>query len=211
METAQHQNASASFADLEANAAPSTPLEFLPPVMGEGIRVDAHVMNPSTQESLYVRNVVFENRTDGRPPDRAYWVGRKLRQCIYGCVKECIVLRFRNDPMIAWEATSERAVCKIMQWEKIRNSTNFAERPLREISALQHVNSIEEHPHVARVLDVLSDEQYVMIFMPLYGPGELLEHVQNAPNGCFSENTARHWFLQILEVSDPITHFASVG
>ena len=76
------ENASASFTDIEQNGSPTMPLPFDQPQVGRAIRVDAPVYNPHTQDVLKVSNIVYEHHMDGRPPERAYWVGRKLKKCI---------------------------------------------------------------------------------------------------------------------------------
>lgn len=112
------ENASASFTDIEQNGSPIMPLPFDQPQVGRAIRVDAPVYNPHTQDVLKVSNIIYEHHMDGRPPERAYWVGRKLKKCIFGVVKECTILRFRNDPEIPWEVTEHKAAGKIMSWQK---------------------------------------------------------------------------------------------
>lgn len=65
-------------------------------------------------------NVFYEIRPDGLPPHRAYWVGRKLKKAIYGCVRSCTVLRVRDGGWAgpngnsSWEITSEMAAVKII-------------------------------------------------------------------------------------------------
>ena len=111
------ENSSASYEDLMLNGPPSPPLEFDLPRTGRAERVDAPALNPVTQEILEVSNVIYERHADGRPPERAYWVGRKIKKCIFGVVKECTILRFRNDRDVPWEVTAARAAVKIMSWQ----------------------------------------------------------------------------------------------
>lgn len=191
-------NYAASYEDIELNGPAAQPLPFPRSVRGRAERVDAPVYNPVTHDVLEVSNIIFERRPDGRPPDRAYWVGRKLKKCIFGVVKECTLLRFRNDAVVPWEVTEGRAAVKIMSWEKIRTMRHI-EDPQQEVSAMQHVCRNGVHPHVMGVLDVLEDEDYLLLFMPFCSSGDLFGFVQQA--GRFPEPMARYWFKQILDVS----------
>ena len=190
------ENASATYTDVEQNGAPVMPLPFDTPNIGRAVRVDAPVLNPATQDVMTVSNIIYEHHDDGRPPERAYWVGRKLKKCIFGVVKECTILKFRNDFDIPWEVTEEKAAGKIMSWQKIRDLQHI-EDPQKEVAAMQYV-SREAHPNVMGVLDVLQDEEYLLLFMPFCDSGDLFGFVQQA--GRFPEPMARFWFKQILEV-----------
>lgn len=190
------ENASASFTDIEQNGSPIMPLPFDQPQVGRAIRVDAPVYNPHTQDVLKVSNIIYEHHMDGRPPERAYWVGRKLKKCIFGVVKECTILRFRNDPEIPWEVTEHKAAGKIMSWQKIRDLQHI-EDPQKEVAAMQFVSRGGGHPHVMGALDVLQDEEYLLLFMPFCTSGDLFGFVQQA--GRFPEEMARYWFTQILD------------
>ncbi|KAG7361287.1 protein kinase domain containing protein [Nitzschia inconspicua] len=199
------ENATASFADIEANGDPVMPLPFDRPKVGRAVRVDAPVFNPVTKDVLKVSNIIYEHHTDGRPPDRAYWVGRKLKKCIFGVVKECTILRFRNDPETPWEVTEHKAAGKIMSWQKIKDLQHI-EDPQKEVAAMQFVSRAGTHPHVMGVLDVLQDEEYLLIFMPFCTSGDLFGFVQQA--GRFPEPMARYWFKQILE---GLSHLQRMG
>jgi len=199
------ENASASFTDLEQNGPPIMPLPFDLPHVGRAIRVDAPVFNPRSQDVLKVSNIIYEHHMDGRPPERAYWVGRKLKKCIFGVVKECTILRFRNDPEIPWEVTEHKAAGKIMSWQKIKDLQHI-EDPQKEVAAMQFVSRGGTHPHVMGALDVLQDEEYLLLFMPFCTSGDLFGFVQQA--GRFPENMARYWFTQIL---DGLTHLQRMG
>lgn len=192
------ENASASYGDIEANGPPASPLPFEPGTRGYAERVDANVYNPVTHDVLEVSNIIYERHPDGRPPNRAYWVGRKIKKCIFGVVKECTVLQFRNDANVPWEVTEGRAVVKIMAWQKIRELRHI-ENPQQEIAAMQYINRNGTHPHVMSIYDVLEDEDYLLLFMPFCSSGDLFGYVQQA--GRFPEGMARFWFKQILEVS----------
>lgn len=191
------ENASASYDDISMSGHPSSPLQFDRPRLGRAERVDAPVLNPVTRDVLEVSNIIYERHPDGRPPDRAYWVGRRLKRCIFGVVKECTLLRFRNDVNVPWEVTPKKAAVKIMSWEKIRTLRHI-EDPIQEVSAMQYLSRDGVHPHVMGVLDVLQDDEYLLLFMPFCSSGDLFSFVHQA--GKFPETMARYWFRQILEV-----------
>jgi len=190
-------NASASYDDLALNGDPSPPLQFERPATGRAERVDAPVLNPVTHEVLEVSNIIYERHADGRPPCRAYWVGRKLKKCIFGVVKECTLLQFTNDVNVPWEVTPKKAAVKIMSWQKIRELQHI-EDPIKEVAAMQYVNRNGNNEHVMGLYDVLQDEDYLLMFMPFCSSGDLFSFVQQA--GQFPEPMARYWFRQILEV-----------
>lgn len=198
-------NASAAYEDIEVNGAPSAPLPFDRPKTGNAERVDAPVYNPVTHDVLEVSNIIYERHADGRPPDRAYWVGRKLKKCIFGVVKECTILRFRNDMNAPWEVTAQKAAVKIMSWQKIRDLRHI-EDPQKEVAAMQYISRGGGHPHVMGVLDVLQDDEYLLLFMPFCSSGDLFGFVQQA--GRFPEPMARYWFKQILE---GLSHLQRMG
>lgn len=192
------ENASASYDDIAFSGQPTPPLKFDRPKPGRAERVDAPVLNPVTHEVREVQNVIYERHADGSPPYRAYWVGKKLKKCIFGVVKECTVLKFRNNADVPWEVTAEKAAVKIMSWSKIRELDHI-EDPIMEVSAMQYISFNGAHPHIMRVLDVLQDEDYLLMFMPFCSSGDLFGYVQEA--GSFPESMARYWFRQILDVS----------
>uniref|UniRef100_A0A7S4EFG4 Protein kinase domain-containing protein n=1 Tax=Pseudo-nitzschia australis TaxID=44445 RepID=A0A7S4EFG4_9STRA len=194
------ENASASFTEIEQNGTAIMPLPFDDPQVGVAKIVDAQVYNPHTQDILKVSNIIYEQRIDGRTPERAYWVGRKLKKCIFGVVKECTVLRFRNDPDIHWEVTEQKVAGKIMSWQKIRDLQHI-EDPYKEVAAMQFMSRGGMHPHVMGALDVLQDDDYLILFMPYCTSGDLFGFVKQATR--FPENMARYWFAQILDVSLP--------
>jgi len=199
------ENASAAFVDIEMNGGPAQPLPFDPSTRGRAERFDANVLNPWTGDMFEATNIVFERHQDGRPPERAYWIGRKLRKCIFGVVKECTVLKFRNDQSVPWEVTEGKAAVKIMSWQKIRELRHI-EDPQQEVAAMQYVSQDGVHPHVMGVYDVLEDEDYLLMFMPFCSSGDLFGFVQQA--GRFPEPMARFWFKQIL---DGVSHLQRMG
>lgn len=190
-------NAAATYGELAENGS-SPSINFEAPNVGMAERVDAPVYNPLTHEIQEISNIIYERHPDGRPPSRAYWVGRKLKKCIFGVVKSCTVLKLRNDLDIPWEVTEQRAAVKIMSWQKMRQVRHI-EDPRKEIAAMQHLCRNGMHPNVMAPLDALHDDEYLLLFMPFLDSGDLFGFVQQA--GGFPEHLARYWFHQILQVS----------
>jgi serine/threonine protein kinase len=201
-EEAALKNASASFADVEANGQPAGPLPFPPATIGLAERVDAPVFNPFNDEIVEISDIIYERHADLKPPDRAYWVGNKLAnklaKCIFGEVKSCTILKYRNNPEAPWEVTEEKAVVKIVSKKKIRDLRHVAD-PRQDVAAMQYLSQDGAHPHVMSLLDVLEDDDYLLLFMPLCSSGDLFTFVEEAKR--FEEPMARYWFKQILEVS----------
>jgi serine/threonine protein kinase len=196
-ELAFQLNAYASYEDIEENGPPSDPLMFDQASVGVAERVDARVYDPATDEVLEASNIIYEHHPDGRPPERAYWLRRKLSDCIFGVVKACEIVKFRNSPDAQWEITGHMAAVKIMSWERIR-TIRHVEDPLNEVAAMQLVSSDGVHPHVMGALDVLQNKEALLLFMPFCSRGRLIESVQKG--GRFPEPVARYFFRQILEV-----------
>ena len=198
-------NASASYEEVKENGPSSVPLDFSNPLVGKASRVTATVYNPATSEEAQVPNVVYEVRGD-QPPQRAYWIGRKLKKAIYGCVRSCTVLKLREGGWQgpgqggSWEVTPDMAAVKIMDWNKVQELRGrHMEDPVKEVSAMQFIARGGPHPNVLGTLDVLSDQQYLYSFMPFCSCGELFGFVER--DGRFSEPVARFWFRQLLNVS----------
>ena len=209
---AQLMNASASHQEVIENGPAAQPLQFPSPTVGRAHRVTAIVHNPATSEEAQVPNVVYEARSDGAAPIRGYWIGRKLKKAIYGCVRSCTVLRLRPGSTwtgpnsgaagggAAWEVTPEMAAVKIMDWNRVRDLRGrHMEDPVKEVSAMQYLCTDGGSPNVLGTLDVMSDEQYLYSFMPFCSCGELFGYVER--DGRFSEPVARFWFRQLLNVS----------
>lgn len=206
---AQLINASASHQELLENGPPAQPLQFPPPRIGNAQRTTAIVHNPVTAEEAQVPNVVYE--VGGMAPNRGYWIGRKLKKAIYGCVRSCTVIKlrpgstwtgsnFRLGGETVWEVTQETAVVKIVEWDRVRTlHGRHMEDPVKEVAAMQYLCKDCTAPNLPEILDVMSDEKYLYLFMPFYSGGELFDYVER--DGRFSEPVARFWFRQILNVS----------
>mmetsp|Transcript_16608 Transcript_16608/g.25397 ORF Transcript_16608/g.25397 Transcript_16608/m.25397 type:complete len:400 (+) Transcript_16608:85-1284(+) len=218
-ELALLENIDATWEELVSNGGPADPLQFNEPRVGQAARVSATLFNPVSGEQSVVQNVVYEARADGMPPTHAYWIGRKIKKAIFGAVRRCTVLRFR-DPSTwtgpgcggSWEVTATEAAVKVMDLQKISElHGKHSEDPIKELAAMQTVNSEVPNPHVIRILDVLQDDQYLYAFMPFCNSGDLFSLVEKETQGeakRFSEPLAQHWFKQIL---NGILHLQKMG
>jgi len=211
-EIALLSNASASFDEIASQGDAANPLDFPEPGVGRGIRVTANVYNPTSGEEASVPNVIYQvDESISMGADRAYWIGRKLKKAIYGCVRSCTILRPRLQngeySLDSWEVTPEMGAVKIVDWNLVtRNQGRHTEDPIKEVAAMQFAAQSGDHAHVMRSLDVLADDQYLYVFMPFCSMGELFGFVER--EGRFSEPVARYWFRQIL---DGLYHMQRIG
>lgn len=174
---------------------------------------------------------VVANRTD----DIAYWVQRTVREAIYGRVMLAIVLRRRNvqtdsaNDNAEWEVTTQHCAVKEMSWQHIRRERDrLAEDPIKEVSAMQflkHWHAATKPPtnevvqtdgvvdsfraildtNIMMPLDLLSDDRHLYSVMPYCDGGELFERLDL--NERFSEEEARYWMHQVLNVSSFVHSF----
>ena len=200
------QNTAASHDELLNFGTPALPTNFPDPLFSAVTRVNASVHNPSTGETAIVTNVIYEVRPDGMPPSRAYWIGRKLKRAIYGCVRSCTVLRVReggwNGPHgnSFWEMTPEMAAVKIIDLSLVRKFRGkHIEDPLKEVAAMQFLCRNGAQPNVLPCWDLFKDDRYIYLCMPFCSSGELFGIVERS--GRFEEPVARFWFGQLLNVS----------
>lgn len=198
-------NAAATFQELSTSL-PAHSLPFPEPHFSVVTRVNASVHNPVTNESAIVPNVFYEVRPDGMPPLRAYWIGRKLKKAIYGCVRSCTVLRVREGGWAGphgnslWEITPESAAVKIIDLNLVREMKGkHIEDPLKEVAAMQFMCSDGAKPNVLPCWDLFKDEKYIYLCMPFCSSGELFGYIER--NGRFDECVAKFWFRQLLNVS----------
>lgn len=197
------QNAAATFEEVLNYGKSSPPIDFPDPQFSVVTRVNASVHNPITNEEAVVPNVFYEVRPDGMPPPRAYWIGRKIKKAIYGCVRSCTVLRVKEGGWAGphgnslWEITSEMAAVKIIDlnlMEEMRG--NHVEDPLKEVAAMQFICKNGAQPNVLPCWDSFKDSKYIYLVMPFCSSGELFSYVER--NGRFEEQVAKFWFRQIL-------------
>jgi hypothetical protein len=128
-----------------------------------------------------------------------------------------------------WQVTSEKCAVKEMSWNHIRQDRNrLAEDPIKEVSAMQYLqkwyhlhhsndttdgdsssssSSLQEESlfgpimetNIMMPLDLLSDDRHLYSIMPYCDGGELFDRLDL--NERFSEEEARFWMHQVLNVS----------
>lgn len=158
--------------------------------------------------------------------DRAYWVQRTIREAIYGRVLFAVVLRRRtptaDDDNAEWEVSEQFCAVKEMSWQHIRRERDrLAEDPIKEVSAMQYVRQwysyTKQHQNlngtmdgvtasfhaildtnIMMPLDLLTDDRYLYSIMPYCDGGELFDRLDL--NEKFSEEEARYWMYQVLNV-----------
>lgn len=165
---------------------------------------DCPQYNAQLNEQIVIPNIIYEVRSDGRPPHRAYWIGRKLKNALYGCVCSCSVLKVKEwagpHGNSVWELTPELAAVKIVDLEVLRQKLeDEAEDPVKEVAAMQFCCRGGAEPNILSCWDVFQDERYIYMCMLLCTKGELYGFVER--NGRFEERVARYWFKQLLSVS----------
>ncbi|KAL9181092.1 hypothetical protein ACHAXT_009897 [Thalassiosira profunda] len=197
------QNAAATFDEVANYGQPSNPINFPEPQFSVVTRVNASVHNPITNETAVVPNVFYEVRPDGMPPPRSYWVGRKLKKAIYGCVRSCTVLRVREGGWAGphgnsqWETTSKMAAVKIIDLNLVSEKEGkHIEDPIKEVAAMQFLSRDGAQPNVLPCWDLFKDNKYIYLVMPFCSSGELFGYVER--NGRFEEPVAKFWFRQLL-------------
>uniref|UniRef100_A0A7S2P167 Protein kinase domain-containing protein n=1 Tax=Leptocylindrus danicus TaxID=163516 RepID=A0A7S2P167_9STRA len=207
-ELAALNNAHATYDDLLVYGDPVPPLNFPEPELHPAARVSATLFHREENRLFEAPNVVY--RDGDEVPHFAYWIQRKLKKAIYGCVRSCMLLKlcqdmpYQTDPStgrrnIIWEITGKFVAVKIMDWDLIRKLSGVhKEEPLKEIAAMQSLrNTLDACPHVMPTLDVMTDQQYLYSFMPYCSGGELFSYVQR--DGRFPEPLARFWFRQLVQ------------
>jgi hypothetical protein len=148
--------------------------------------------------------------------DRAYWLIKPIRQAIFGTVWHGVLLRRPDaqqyDATIThWETTNHVVAIKQCSKQSMGQAGGLtAENPRREVAAMQHVYFIStgaqenaeqamERTGVMMPQDWLQDEHYCYSVMPFCNGGELFDRV--GAQGRFTEDEARKWMHQILNVS----------
>ena len=201
------QNSAATYTEVLNCGKPAPPINFPDPQFSVVTRVNASVLNPTTNEEAVVPNVFYEVRSDGQPPPRAYWVGRKLKKAIYGCVRSCTVLQVREwagpHGNSQWQITPEMAAVKIIDLQVVSELRDkHIEDPLKEVAAMQYISRNGAQPNVLQCWDLFKDDKYIYLVMPFCSSGELFGYVER--NGRFQEPVAKFWFRQLLNVSGSI-------
>jgi len=187
------------------------------------------ISDDDTFDSMMGTEAVMEE-DESTLVQHAYWLQRTIREAIYGRVLFAVVLKRRPRAVAAadgaeWEVTSDHCAVKEMAWQHIRRERNrLAEDPIKEVSAMQHIKnwfeaskqksdilptsgdtSVAEsfqsmrQSNIMMPLDLLTDERNLYSIMPYCDGGELFERLDL--NERFSEEEARYWMDQLLNVS----------
>jgi hypothetical protein len=180
-------------------------------------------LTPTQQYTLPTQPVQPENQE--LSPENAYWIQRTIRDAIYGRVLFAVVLQRRQSPTdgAEWEVTTDHCAVKELSWQHIKKeSGKLAEDPIKEVSAMQYLRKWFQTTHgrtqpltpnltvaesframresnIMMPLDLLSDERNLYSIMPYCDGGELFERLDL--NERFSEDEARYWIDQVLNVS----------
>jgi serine/threonine protein kinase len=139
--------------------------------------------------------------------------------------------RLRPTDGADWEVTTEHCAVKEMSWQHIRReSDRLAEDPIKEVAAMQYIKKwfqttrrkdagtganaqninlsatgvaesfqAMRESNIMMPLDLLTDERNLYSIMPYCDGGELFERLDL--NERFSEEEARYWMDQVLNVS----------
>jgi hypothetical protein len=183
--------------------------------------------SPSSQPA---QNILHQQQTT-TSPQNAYWIQRTIRDAIYGRVLFAVVLERRHRPTdgAEWEVTPHHCAVKELSWQHIKKeSGKLAEDPIKEVSAMQYLQKWFQATHrqtqpsasnsavsesframreanIMMPLDLLSDERNLYSIMPYCDGGELFERLDL--NERFSEEEARYWIDQVLNVSSSISTY----
>lgn len=155
--------------------------------------------------------------------DRAYWIQQSIRKAIFGQVWIGQVLKrpdetrdgntghVNPDVITHWETTGQCVAIKQLSKQTMGQIAALtAENPRREVAAMHHVYLVStaaqwtpteamQRAGVMMPQDWLQDEHYCYSIMPYCDGGELFDRVGS--QGRFTEDEARHWMHQILNVS----------
>ena len=201
------------------------PLDFPPPRVRPGVRVNALVVHPETGTRQVCSGVIHREELDTSSEALAYWPQRRLQDAIYGSVWACLVLRRHygvaaddaaraagvqpGSPSapVVWEITEGHHVAvKMVEWARVhRMRGRLLEDPVKEVAAMQMLGSTP-HPNVLGTMEVLQDGECLYSIMPYCRDGDLfgvvVEHAEeNGGEIGMAEPVARYWFRQILWVS----------
>jgi serine/threonine protein kinase len=214
-----------SFTQAQASGAAARPLDFPPPRVRPGVRVNALVVHPETGMRQVCSGVIHrEDLLSGAQPALAYWPQRRLQDAIYGAVWACLVLQRHSgvaaddaaraagvepgspNAPIVWEITEGRHVAiKMVEWARVHQMRGrLLEDPVKEVAAMQLLGAID-HPNVLSSDEVLQDSEFLYSIMPYCRDGDLfgvvVQYAEEAGGEIgMPEPVARYWFRQILGV-----------
>ena len=217
-----HPQAHLTFDEVAASGDPARPLDFPPPKVQAGVRVNALVVHPESG-SRQVGSGVIHAEDLSKENCVAYWPQRRMQDAIYGSVWGCLVLKQHfgiaaDDAAraaglepgaptapIVWEITGKHVAIKMVEWAKVHGTRGrLLEDPIKEVSAMQLLGS-GHHPNVLQSVKVLQDGEYLYSIMPFCRDGELFSLVvqyaeESGGEIGMPEPVARFWFRQILSV-----------
>ncbi|KAL7556375.1 hypothetical protein ACA910_000010 [Epithemia clementina (nom. ined.)] len=206
---------------------PANPVDFPPPVIHRGRRVEVVCYIPAIGQHERLRNVLIsdEPRRAG-VREMAYYPipHKKPIKTIMGHVEICAVLKrsmrddedtsideddevyvIEEDEEVVFELTDEHVAVKVNFDSKMNKLKNrHAEDPMKEISAMQLIG--DRSPHVLGCRDVLYDagSQTLNVILRYCPHGDLFQMLQDVQQfGAettpgLTEPQARYWFRQIL-------------
>jgi len=188
----------------------------------DSMKMDDAYLHSSRQHQNMSQNPSGQQTTS---PQNAYWIQRTIRDAIYGRVLFAVVLQRRQSPTdgAEWEVTTDHCAVKELSWQHIRKEAGrLAEDPIKEVSAMQYLkrwfqttqgriqplttdSNVAEsfrairESNIMMPLDLLTDERNLYSIMPYCDGGELFERLDLSER--FSEEEARYWIDQVLNVS----------
>ena len=211
-----------TFAQVEASGEPARPLDFPPPQVGRGVRVNALVVHPETGTRQVCSGVIHREDLEVSSRCVSYWPQRRLQDAIFGSVWACLVLKRHtgvaaddaaraagvepgspNAPWV-WEITGDHVAIKMIEWARVHHMRGrLLEDPVKEVAAMQLLGT--GHPHVLGSMEVLQDGDFLYSIMPYCSGGDLFGVVvqyaeESGGEIGMPEPVARYWFRQILWV-----------
>jgi hypothetical protein len=196
------EQAHVRFEEVQAAGPAVRPLDFPPPVVKAGVRVNALVVHPSTGSRQVCSGVIHREdltsaaRTPDEPKSKiaseilAYWPQRRLQDAIYGSVWACMVLRRHTgvaaddaaraagvepgspSAPIVWEITGQHAAIKMVEWARVHHMRG---RLLED--PVKEVAAMQllgaRHPNVLGSSEVLQDGDFLYSIMPYCRDGDL--------------------------------------
>ena len=188
-----------TFCQIEESGPAHRPLDFPPPLVRRGVRINALVIvNPVTDQREMLRGVIHRapanipNSNNLDFPEYAYFPVRQLQEAIYGSVWCCLLLRRSNacktssavvkatwqtgegptSQTLVWEVTRSYVAIKMVEWARVqRLRGRHIEDPIKEIAAMQLLGS--GNPHVLGSTEVLQDDNYLYSVMRYCRGGDL--------------------------------------
>lgn len=214
-----------SFDAVRAAGEATRPLDFPPPLVARGVRVNALVVHPESGTRQVCSGVIHREDLSSDTPSKilAYWPQRRLQDAIYGSVWACLVLRRHYgvaaddaaraagvepgtpSAPIVWEITGDHVAIKMVEWARVHHMRGrLLEDPVKEVAAMQLLGT--DNPNVLGSSDVLQDGDFLYSVMPFCRGGDLFGVVvqyaeENGGEAGMPEPVARYWFRQILWVS----------